>query len=257
MNGLEHLAVAYLLILGRAAAFVSFLPLFGGRTIPRTIKIGVAAALSGMWFLQYGDEAMKLAESWRGAWAPVALGLVREVMFGAALGLVFSMVLHPARMAGAYVGQEMGLTMAMVADPDATTSNVVSQIFETLGMLLFLSLNAHLRMVEALAETFQWFPVGSSLSEYPTLALAELASGAHHDALRIIAPVAACMLLLTVALTLLMRAAPQINLLSVGLALRVLVGLLVTLAFLPVIVQVMSTLLEQAVESTASADWWR
>lgn len=224
------------LILVRVGAFVAAMPLFGGRNVPRMVKVGLSVALASMWFGSYGitPSVSLMLSAANIHWVSYLIAIGREVIFGAMLGFAFGLFLLPTRIAGAYIAQEMGLTLASISDPNAESSaNVFAQFLESLGYLIFFSLDLHHVLLSVLHATFLKWPIGSPIDEYPVLPLINGMSEAHEWGLLLAAPLAICMFVTVIVLALMTKASPQLNLFSVGLTLRLGVGFVATLIFLP------------------------
>jgi len=240
--------VAFSLILVRVSLFVGMLPLFGGRNLPRIVKVGMSVGLATMWFCSFGViPSLFVFEMSAGShWLGFLLAIGREALFGAMLGFAFGLFLLPARIAGAYVAQEMGLNLAAISDPSAQDSaTVLAQMFEALGILLFFGLDFHHVILSALHLTFIRWPVGSPISAFPTVPLMNGMVHAQEWGLLLAAPMAICLFLTVVALTLMMKVAPQLNLFSIGLTLRIGAGLLAVLFFLPDVCLLMQQVFNQ------------
>jgi flagellar biosynthesis protein FliR len=254
---IEPMVLSFTLILARTGSFVSVLPLLGGKSAPRTIKAGLSVALAVLYFMLLGGTATPpvLADTGPASWVYFGLVLGKEVLLGAFLGFVMSLVLLPVQIAGDYLGQEMGLALAAQADPTSTNpSLVVSQLLQMLASILFLGLNGHYLFLAALHGTFLYIPLGGwsglSAAEPMTAGL----SSAQEWGLMLAAPVGALLFIISIVLALIARAAPQMNLFSVGFGLRILVGMAAMFVLLPDFVKAlvrclahMSTLLERLV----------
>jgi flagellar biosynthesis protein FliR len=229
---IEALVLSFTLILARVGAFVAVLPLLGANSTPRTVKAGLAAALAVLYFMVLGGSTNSplLAENGPVSWLAFGIVLGRELLLGTYLGFVMSLVLLPVRIAGDYLGQEMGLSLAAQADPTAAdSSQVISQLFQMLAGLLFFGLNGHHLFLAALHGTFLYIPIGDSLL-VPTLhtgtaAMTAGLSSAQQWGLLLAAPAGALLFLSSIVLALMTRAAPQMNLFSVGFGLRIAIGL--------------------------------
>jgi len=241
--------LSFALILVRVGTFVATLPLTGGRNLPRTVKVGLAAALTLMWFDVFGtDAAARFVEvASEGRWFHLALVAVREAVVGAALGFAFGLVLIPTRIAGAYIGQEMGLTLGAISDPGSLESgSVVSRIFEAIGILMFFALDVHHVILASVHVTFQRWPLGNALPSFSSAALVDGVGAAHDWGILLAAPVGVCLFAAIVVLALLMKASPQLNLFSIGLAVRVAVGMIGAFVFLPDVCFLMQRLFAKA-----------
>ncbi|MCA9058231.1 MAG: flagellar biosynthetic protein FliR, partial [Planctomycetaceae bacterium] len=144
----EAILIASMLVLFRVTAFIAFMPPRNGGIAPATVRLGLAVAMTVLLVPQYaGPAAIALlagGHSGTGFWVQLAFLTARETAFGAGLAWLFSLTLVPIRVAGAWVAQEMGLTMASLTSPtDHQPSNVVSQSLEAVGVLMFFTLDLH------------------------------------------------------------------------------------------------------------------
>ena len=113
------LVVYFALVLARAGTGVLVLPLFGGQNMPRMVKLGFALALAAFWITTLGvpaDTAI-LRQLNAGSWPLLALAVAREALLGALLGLAFNLFLLPARYAGEFITQQMGLSLGQTLGP--------------------------------------------------------------------------------------------------------------------------------------------
>jgi flagellar biosynthetic protein FliR len=233
---IEVLVVSFSLILARVATFVALLPVLGGNNVPRLVKAGFALALTVLWFgsWQTLPGQMFLEQGPHLHWLYYLVALGRETILGAVLGFAFSLFLVPVRVAGEYIGQEMGLTLGSLSDPTAeSSSTAITQILEMLSTLLFLGLDGHHVFLAALHSTFARWPIGGALPGLPLAQLVHGTAAAQEWGLLLAAPVGVCLFLTTIALALMARVAPQLNIFSVGFALRLVVGMAAVLMLLP------------------------
>ncbi|MEQ9408613.1 MAG: flagellar biosynthetic protein FliR [Fuerstiella sp.] len=253
---LEALIIACGLVLMRCAAFVAFLPPVAGRTIPATVKIGLAVALTIVLAPRFaGATALELMVSISGpnSWLKLVWLAGRESMLGAALAWLFGLCLVPVRIAGAWIAQEMGLTMAQLTSAtDDQQSNVVSQAFEALGVLLFFGMNLHHTMFLTLGSSLATRPVAAAWSMPTWDQVMYAVTRVEHQGFLIIAPIGILMFCVTVTLLVTMRTAPQFNFMTYGMTLRLVVGMGGLLLFFPDFCMAMQHFLNQvSVESGA------
>ena len=207
----------------------------GGRAVPKLIKVSLTLALSSFWFLNTGALQAGAAISLnRAPWLAFVLAVAREAIVGGVLGYVFGLFLIPFRIAGEYIAQEMGLTLGSITDPTRSQpSTVVGEVFEIFGVLLFFSQNVHHLFLAVLHRTFATQPLGGSLLPMPIGTQLQARASATEWGLLLAAPIGCCLFVTSLVLALLSRAAPQLNLMSAGFALRLLVGLLAMLMLWP------------------------
>lgn len=226
------------LLLARIGAFVAVLPPFAART-PRTIRAAVALALTAF----YAGSA---APNWDAAFAaaaaeihPVvyAVALLREALIGAAMGFAFALLQLPARVAGEFVSLQIGLAVSPSVGPAGSDAGgPLTNIFETTAALLFLAADGHHLLFGTFHASFAAFPLGGSGLPQLNPMIGGL-TVASELGLLVAAPLAVCLFLLSVVLAIMTRAAPQLNVYSVGFTLQVFVALFGTLFLLPELVR--------------------
>jgi flagellar biosynthetic protein FliR len=138
---MEQQVFTFILILARVSAFIAFLPLFAQRQLPVLVKSGLATALTVFWFGSLPQDAYFVGSV---DVLTVTILMAKEIGIGFLLAVVLGFMFVPAKIAGAYVGQEIGLSLASVSSPGSTdSSTLVTTVFETLSVLLFFGLNLH------------------------------------------------------------------------------------------------------------------
>jgi flagellar biosynthetic protein FliR len=233
---MQNLVVLFSLILARCGAFVVVLPLFGGTNVPRLVKAGLAFSLATVWFgnAVEGPPHELLNRAVETSYFAYALAAWREMVLGALLGYAFGLFQVPARVCGEFLTEELGLSFGAFIDPTGTGNvSALTQIIDALGILLFLGLDGHHLFLAALDATFTRYPVGAAMPAVPVEPLVAGASLTIQWGLALAMPVATALFVVTVVLALMSRAAPQINLFTVGFPLRLLAGLLLLFLMLP------------------------
>ncbi len=219
------------LILMRTASFIAAFPPWAGRSLPQTVKVGLALALTAFWFLQPMDVPRLAAPD---GMAGICIVAMREILIGVVMAQVVGLVLVPPKIAGAYIAQEMGLTFAALTSPtDQRPSDPIAQIFEAIALCLFFVLDAHHFIFRILDASWRSAPVGS---RWPTPLWARCAMAsteAVEVGLMIAASVAVLLLIVTVWMALATRMAPQMHLFAWGASVRIVVGLSALILYLP------------------------
>lgn len=216
---------AFLLVLLRCTGFVVAAPLLGHRAIPGQVKAGLAAVL-----------AVGVARTAAVAPSPVPLWLAAplELIVGLGLGFIVGLGFHAVDSVGRLVALQLGFSLAPVLDPvRGDTGSAIDPLFAILAGLLFYALDLHLAMLVALANSVVQLPLGGGwpggLGQYA----AGLAAVALELGGRIALPVALVLLLAEVAVALVARAIPQVNVFFLGLPVKLLAGLAILAAALP------------------------
>lgn len=212
--------VSPLLTLIRIATFVSLLPPFAGHGLPKTVKVGLACALAlGM---TTGQSVITAVPD-----GPMLIWLgLRETLTGGLLAICLGLFLYPAKIAGEYLNQEVGLSFATnISAIEPQSQGVLSQILDAFAVLLFMALNVDHYLYRFLQLSLERHPVGGPVWQPNAEAIARLGDLLSAWGLQIVAPLACVMALTTLGLFLASRWTPQFNLLSIGFQIRVLVGL--------------------------------
>ncbi len=250
---LQDHAVALFLHVVRAGAFVAVVPLFGRQADSFMLRLVLSLALGGMfWWVSHQHVE-----------APddlLTLGVLtlRESVVGIALGFALSTMTSLLVSAGELISSEMGFSMARAINPESgVDAAVVSQLLQVIGFLLILQFDLHHDALRVLEQTYRACPIGETYDITPLWeGLRALVSGSVELAVQYAFPTMGIMLLLSVAMVVLGRAVPSINLMEFGFALRVVVAL-ATMAFFvvegaPFLIHCFRGILDRSAEMFAS-----
>jgi flagellar biosynthetic protein FliR len=236
---LESLVAAYFCPFVRILAFVLSAPIFGNPSVPLRLRIGLAAVLS---FIIAPVVAVPEIDALS---LPGVAILAQQVLIGVTLGLTLRMIFVAAEAAGEFVGLQMGLGYATFFDPErADQVPVLGQFIGLLAMLVFLALDGHLQVVQVLARSFATIPVGGALHAGGLLTLAYWGSEIFTAGVMIAMPLLAALLIANLALGVLTRAAPQLNLFAVGFPVTLALGLVTLALSLPFVTPVLQQLFD-------------
>lgn len=225
---LEHVP-AWLMVLFRLTGIFVLAPVLGSSTVPRMVKVLLALGLSLCVYpvlLDPGRQSAQLIGRVIGhdlsLWM-LGVSIARELVVGFAIGYVASLPLVGMQVAGHVIGQQMGLAFATIVNPVfGDQSSVVDQLFFILALTVFVILGGHHVMFAALIGSFEHIPLGGfdRFGDLLDLVLG-LITVIFDMALRIAAPVLCLIFLLTTGMGFIMRTVPQMNILSVGFAIRI------------------------------------
>lgn len=231
--------LSFLLTFFRISLVVFLLPFFGGEAIPAPVKASLCLVLAvGLW----------PHLSFKGVMFPghplsIGLMLLGELVLGLSLGLLVQFVFAAVQTGGQIIGFQMGYAMINVVDPLTGVSEVVTAHFLYMCTLLtFLALNGHLYLLKGLTESFAYIPPGGFLvTPAVSKGILNFSSQMFVLAIKIASPVIVAVFLVDLALALISRAAPQMNVLFIGFPLKIMVGFL----FLGFVFTLMSVYIEQ------------
>jgi flagellar biosynthetic protein FliR len=249
---LAHLP-AWLLVLFRLTGMFMFAPMFGSVTIPARVKVFLALGLSFCVYpmlLTPGSASAGLIlpfiESGLGLWSVVS-SVSMELLIGIVIGYGASLPLIGVQIGGRVVDQQMGLGLAGVLNPEFNEqTGVVSQFYFMLALAVFVILGGHRVILMTLVGSFGRVPLGGLSVDGQLLGLVVgLMETVFEMAFRISGPLLCLIFLQTVAMGFIARTVPQMNILSIGFALRILIGALVLIGSIGVINGVFVTSMRQ------------
>lgn len=231
----------------RIIALIASSPVLGNKQIPVRVKVGLALLLTVIIAPTLSAQPNVEAAS--------ALGfvvLLQQILAGVAIGFTMRLIFAAVEMSGELAGMQMGLGFASFYSPlNASFSPVVAQFLSIIATLAFLGMNGHLYMLEALADSFHTFPISSSEPHAVALhTLAAWGGSIFAYALQLSMPVIGALLITNLALAILTRSAPQLNIFQIGFPITLAVGfaaLLLTISyFAPMLDQITRTSLDTA-----------
>jgi flagellar biosynthetic protein FliR len=236
------LVSAFALALVRASAWLFVAPPFNTRMIPMPVKAGVAAALAL-------GAAPRIAE----ARLPMETGpfvgaLVVQALVGITLGLLTLFLVSAIQAAGSFIDLFAGFSLSAVLDPmsDAQTS-VFGRFYQLVAITLLFTTNAHLVLVNGFFRSFEAVPADGINSATAASLLTDTLGQFLVAALEVAGPVIACLFLTEMALGLLTRAAPQLNIFALAFPMRVVVALVIVAIALPLVGPAVGNLVDRAV----------
>lgn len=228
----------------RILAILATDPFYSTRSIPIKIKIGLSLFLSLL--IAPAIPTMPIVPPV----SPVGiLILVQQIMAGLAIGMTMRLVFTSVELAGHLAGLQMGLGFASFYDPQhGTNTVVVAQFASLLTLLLFLSFNGHLLIIETIAKSFVILPISAEpLKAAGFKLLVDSAGQIFTLGLLLSLPVLAALLITNLSIGVMSRAAPQFNVFAVGFPLTLGVGVAALYFSLPQFPGHVSRLMDQAV----------
>lgn len=219
----------------RISAALMAMPVIGSRLVPARVRLLYAVALTVVArpFVGEVPQVDLLSMS-------SMIILLEQVLIGVAIGLVLQTLMQVATMAGQIVGMQAGYGFTAMMDPTTGISvTALSQLYLMMFTLLFLTLNGHLAFIEYLAGTFTLLPLGRGFYSGIDLAtMLSLGTWLFAGGLLLALPSLIALLMINTALGVVTRAAPQLNIFSIGFPITMMAALLLvwlTLDLLPVL----------------------
>jgi flagellar biosynthetic protein FliR len=221
----------FVFVLVRVSSIFIAAPILNSRAIPTQLKAGLVLVLT----IAMLPSAKPDPSSLPGSLSLLLLGLGSEILVGAAIGLMVSLMMATVRIMGQLVGFQMGFGIVNVIDPASVEQQgVIATLLSMFGILIFLATDGHHLFFRALAESFRVLSLfGFHASQGFTEILARTFQNVFVIALKMGAPLFAILLFTYTALGIIARTVPQINIFIAGFPLTVSVGLLALGVALP------------------------
>ncbi|MDV2885259.1 flagellar biosynthetic protein FliR [Alkalihalophilus pseudofirmus] len=240
-----NLLPAFLLVFVRVLAFFSVLPIYGHRSIPTTHKIGLALMLS--WIMIFTLDTPEVLID-----ATFFLLVIKEILVGLSVGLIAMILLYAVQVAGGFIDFNMGFMIANVVDPQTgAQSPLIGGYLYTFALLFLLAVNGHHLLLDGIFYSYQFVPMDQVFLPFGQENIVHYIATTF-NAMFIIAfqmafPIVGSLFLVDVALGMVSRAVPQMNVFVVGMPLKILVGLPLLIVYMSVFIMVVQKLFDQMV----------
>ncbi len=219
---MEHYAV-FGLVLTRVAALLFLMPVFSSTTLPMQVKAAMVLVISLM---------LTPVVPWNAGMMPASplgylLLAVTELMAGMTLALMMRLIFAGLQTAGQMVSIQMGFSVANVMDPTTgTQSAILAHFAYVIALLLFLATDGHLVIIRYLHRSFELLSPGR-FATAPGLMeiMLEMSRDMFVLSIKLLAPVMVVLLFSQVALGILAKMVPQINMLIVSFGINIALGL--------------------------------
>ncbi len=233
----------------RIGAMLLAMPVLGTRLLPTRVKIILTLVLSVLVVPLLPPVP---------AVEPLSLaGLmisVQQILIGLAMGFTLQLVFGALMIAGESIAMSMGLGFASMVDPtNGVNVPVISQFFIIVGTLLFLAFGGHLVLFQLVISSFQSLPISPTGVDRGGLwALAAWGSQMFIGALWVAIPALVSMLVITLAMGVMTRAAPQLNIFSVGFPVTMFAGFIILMLVMPGFLSRFNQMLLEAMQLSQS-----
>lgn len=239
---LQTWVVSLLWPLTRILGMIMVAPVFSHGAIPKRVKIGLGVLIT----LIVIPALPPLPKVDIFSLQSLAI-LVQQLMIGAAIGFSMRIVLTAVEMAAQLISMTMGLGFASFFDPQSHgQSTAISQFFGILAVLIFLSLNGHLIVISSLVDSFVSLPISAEWTTgIDTIKIAYSGEKIFSAGLLLALPAVTALLITNMALGILTRTAPQLNLFGIGFPITLSIGFIVIALAMPDMLKPTQHLLEE------------
>src|SRR3954468_10637290 len=245
---LNSVAPGFALVFIRVAAMMVFAPLFGSAKIPRRIK-GLLAIILSLGIASSVPMPTNLPQT---TWE-IALGIGGEIFFGLAIGTILSFTFIATQWAGDMIGHQMGLNISEVLDPQfGAAGSLVGDMYFMLTLVIFLAVGGHRALLIGVRHSFDCLPLLSVGINRPLFdLLVGLFSTTTSLAVQLAGPMLVTMLVVDLSLGCISKTMPQLNVMTAGLSIRSIVGMLVLIVGITLTNKVLRGSVEHSMKSVS------
>ncbi len=250
LPGFDHFPegqiIAFALVLFRTLAFVIAWPVFGSNNVPVPVKVLLSLVLSMIVFptlkfqnidlININDQLIFLA--------------TRELFIGLALGFLMRMFFFAVTITGDLISMSIGLSSAQIFNPTlGVQSSVVEQFEMMIATLFFLAINGHHVFIQGMVQSFEIAPVAAIAVKSASFAgITTIVQDVFVAGLKMAAPILVAIFMTNIAMGIIGRAVPQINVLVTSMPVTLMLGLVVMIITLPLFFGEMNGLLNLMAE---------
>lgn len=226
----------------RIGGMIMVMPVLGSDMLPTRIKIFLVVSLC--FFLNHKMPSFPIVDMSLNTY----ILIISQILIGLAIGFIIQSIYQVFMMTGMLVGNQMGLGFAQMQDPENGVSvPELSHFFGILFLFLFISFNGHLRLIQICVESFDTIPVSiSGLNLHTIQDYAGWGAWIFTRALQLALPVTAALIIINFGFGILAKAAPQLNVFSIGFPIMLLCGFLLLWITLPNVLYFFHELLDLA-----------
>lgn len=233
---------AFLMATVRAGAFMLLAPPFNSRMVPTTVKVGFSAAIGVHSAPRLVDAQIPLEVG------SLVTGALLQIGTGLAMGFMVLLLFLAISAAGSFMDVLGGLAIMPAFDPlQNQQATLLGRFYSVVATTLLFAVGGHLLIVRGFLTSFEAVPLGGLRVDGLGLTLADQIGRFFVSALEIAGPIIGVLFVTEVAMGLMAKAAPQMNVFLVGMPLKILLTLLVVALTLPFVVGGLDALLEQGV----------
>lgn len=246
---LEAWLVAFMFPLARILAVLASAPVFNNAAQPARIRLTVGLVITVA--LAPALPAMPVIPP--GSWIGLAI-LAQQILIGLLMGFTLRIVFAAVDIAGDLIGLQMSLSFAMLYDPqNGAQTPVLSEFLGLFVTLIFLAMNGHLLTLSVLGESFRLIPVSAvPIAATSFSAFLSWSSTLFSAGVLLALPMIAALLIANLAMGVLARVAPQLNIFAVGFPVTLMSGFIVLMYSIPYLGAAMERLFDQSFRALAN-----
>lgn len=241
---LQNHAATFLLLLTRMSGLFLIAPFWGSQNIPMYFRAGTAFVITLVLFPVVDG---KLTAAVPGTIFGYALAVLAEMFIGWLIGFVAYVMLMAVNMAGKIMDMQAGFAIVNEMDPTSNQQNpLIGSFMYYLTLIIFVVTNGHHMLLTALVNSLDVVPMlGIAYNDDLPMLIVDLVGGVFATGMKIAMPLTFAILLTNVALGVLARTMPQMNIFVVGIPLQIVVGLFTVAVVMPFYVMFLDVLFNE------------
>jgi len=246
---LDAWLAAFVFPLARILALMASAPVFNNAAMPARIRLVSGLVIT----IALVPVLPPMPAIPAGSWIGLAI-IAQQIVIGVLLGFTLRIAFAAIDVAGELIGLQMSLSFAVLYDPQSGGQTpVLSEFLGMFATLIFLALNGHLLTLSVLTESFRLLPVATTpiaaggFASFMAWSSTLFASG-----LLLALPLIAALLIANIAMGVLARVAPQLNIFAVGFPVTLMSGFVVLMFSIPYFGAAMERLFDNAFRALAA-----
>jgi flagellar biosynthesis protein FliR len=245
---LEETLPLFLLIVIRLITFFVVAPVFSMRGVPNQFKIGFGFFTAVVIYSSIEvNQSVSMTDSY-------LFLIIKETLIGLALGFVAALLLYTVQVAGAFIDFQMGFAIANVVDPQTGAQvPIIGNFKYMLALLFFVAVDGHHLLLDGIVKSYELLPLTELIAPIGSESIAKFMTTLFVQmfvmALQMALPIVGSLFLVDVALGILARTVPQVNVFVVGLPLKIFVGFIMLFLTMPVFFYLLQNLFRKIIDS--------
>lgn len=238
----------FLLVLIRMSSLFIISPIFGRRNVPNIFKIAFAVMIS---IILIGVVKLPAEVSLYSTYE-LTIAIIKEFIIGLVLGYISFLILSAIYLAGQIIDTQIGFGIVNVMDPVSNIQvPITATLYYGLTMVVFLTINGHHMLIDALVRSFSVIPIGTAIfSQGMVQHMAQIMGMVFIIAFKISAPMIAAALICDVAFGILARTMPQMHIFFVEMPVKIMLGLAVIMITIPAFIGIIGFSIDNINEQT-------
>lgn len=234
----------------RISTFMVTAPIFSGRQIPATYKIGLSAALSIVCAGAAHESILEITEG------SIILLILKELMVGLVLGMVANILFYAVQIAGTLLDLQIGFSMASLFDPSiGMNTQLTGRLQNILAILVLLSTNAHHLLIQGILSSYDWIHLKDYLPSISdgrvSTFILECFNQMFVIGFMMAAPIMGTLFIVDVAIGIISKTVPQMNIFAVAPPVKILLHFALYIVILPSFFYLLKILFENMFDAMA------